>query len=129
MDGVTETNKGEPELQEPPLRITVAGMRWYGDEWKVEGDGATIDFHGTDGTDGPAELLSVLRALTVKRVQALLTVLALTWDGLDWDRPDSPIESDLDQLVAQVDGVSEAIYVLRELAPQLIEPEENSPDA
>lgn len=113
----------EPELQEPPLRITVAGMRWYGDDWKVESEGATMDFHSTDNIEATGELLQVLRKLAVKRANALMAVLGLTWEALDWDRPDAPMEADMGQLVFQGESLLEALRVLRELAPQLIEPQ------
>lgn len=117
---------GEPELQEPPLRITVAGLRWYGEDWVAESHGATIDFHSTDRPDGCDELLRVLRALAVKRANVLMALLGLTWEALDWDRPDSPMEADLEQLVAQLRSLGEVVAVLRELAPQLIKDEDDA---
>ena len=36
------------ELHDPPLRITVEGLRWDGESWERSGNWATFEMHGTD---------------------------------------------------------------------------------
>lgn len=126
---MTQSGESNIELHEPPLRLVVSGLRWDGDDWALRGPGAEIEMHSTDSGDTKGgELIRVLREAVVERVQALMPIMLLTWEGLEWDRPDSPTENDLSKLVTQSGSLLEAIRVLEQLSPQLIEEAEQEGD-
>jgi hypothetical protein len=107
------------EAQDPPLRLTIEGLRWMGDEWKPTGTSATVDIHGTDTGDG-AEILRLLRAHLARRLQMLWAGVSLDLDALDFDSPNAPTESDMMNLEAKARIVLNAIEGLRELAPEVM---------
>lgn len=107
------------EAQDPPLRLTIEGLRWMGDEWKPTGTSATVDILGTDTGDG-AEILRLLRAHLARRLQMLWFGVSADLDALDFDSPNAPTESDMIALEAKTRIVLNAIEGLRELAPEIL---------
>lgn len=119
------------ELHDPPLVLSVEAMRWMGDEWKPNGEGAaSIKIHSTDNGEAlGGQLIRLLRATVNERLKILIPMLHLTYEHLDWDAPNPPTEDDLAQLVAQGECVVEALRVLKQLAPEVIDDDEDDDES
>jgi hypothetical protein len=115
------------ELHDPPLRITVEGLRWMGEEWEIIEPGASIHFHNTASGDlKGGQLIRLMREAVYERVPLLLGLLVTTWESLDFDAPNPPTEDDLRQLVAQTERLREAFAVLKQLAPEVLPDDDES---
>lgn len=115
------------ELHDPPLRLTIDGLRWAGGDqadagsWESNGTPGTVSFFGTDHDEDSIALLRLLRRMLVKRTGHMITVLAVRFDALDWDAPNPPTTSDLSGLVALLDTLGDQFRALHELAPEVID--------
>jgi hypothetical protein len=118
------------ELHEPPLVLSVEAKRWMGDEWKTIGEGAaTIEIHSTDqGETNGGQLIRLLRATVNERLKILIPMLLVTYEHLDWEAPNPPTEADLGRLVARAERVTEALRVLKQLAPEVIQDDDEDGD-
>lgn len=121
---VTEHRRREmSELQDPPLRMTIEGMRWLGDEWKSTGTSAAVELYATD-TGDCAEILRLLRSHLAHRLDMLSQGLLLNIQALDFDAPNAPTESDMRGIEAIARTVLTTIEGLRELAPEVVDEDE-----
>lgn len=110
------------EYQDPPLRLSIEALRWMGDEWESTGEKpAPFDLWGTDSDSDSAEILRLLRRAASQRLQVQLLALITGHDGLEFDSPNAPTESDLDGLIQHATHVLESLRALKQLAPELID--------
>lgn len=97
-----------------------------GEEFEVVEPGASIVVYSTDqGEQLGGQLIRLMRATVLERVPLLLALLVQTWSALEWDAPNPPTESDLAQLVTQVERVHEALAVLKQLSPEVIDDDDD----
>ena len=116
------------DFQEPPLRLTVAGLRWGGEDWEPEGTSGTISLYGTDYSDEEIAVLRSLRGIAVQRVTMNIASLALRFDGLDFDAPNAPTTDDVKPLIESAEHLTEALRVLTELSPEVLPDEDEDED-
>ncbi len=116
------------ELHDPPLRVTVEGMRWDGENFTPTGTSATFDLHGTDSGDA-AQVLRLLRSHLATRLRMRSALLAMTLEEHDFDAPNAPTEHDVGRLEEHARSVLNAIEALRELSAEVIDDDEEATDA
>lgn len=119
------------EYQDPPLRLTIQGLRWLSDEWESwTGDTPEFSLHGTDIAGSvAAEVLGALRREAVLRLDMWLLRLVEGRAALDFEAPNWPTETDLASLIKEAEGVAEILRVLRELAPEIVDDDDDDPES
>jgi hypothetical protein len=112
------------EYQDPPLRLSIEALRWMGDEWESTGEiPAPFDLWSTDSDSDSAAILRLLRRAASQRLHLSLLALAAGHGALEFDSPNAPTESDLDELVQHATHVLENLRVLKQLAPEVLDDE------
>lgn len=108
------------EYIDPPLRLTVEGLRWLGDEFTSTGDGsAGIDLLSTDADEDAVAVLRALRRIAAKRLWMALAAASISQDALDFDAPNAPTEDNLKELTGHIKRALAAAEVLTHLAPEI----------
>jgi hypothetical protein len=122
-------NSQESDFQEPPLRLTVEGMRWMGDEFEPVGTSGVVSLYGTDvGGEDASTVLRALRRILAQRLRLLIPVLAVSFGDLDFDAPNAPTEDDVSELLGHAERIVEDLRALRELSPEVIDDDGDDDD-
>lgn len=111
------------EIQDPPLHLAIQGRRWMGGEFEAVRNAVELDLHSTDTEGDAREILLALRRIVLQRFEMALAACALVRSDLDFDAPNQPTEDDVSDLVSHVERLLVAAKALRELAPEVIEPD------
>lgn len=111
---------GETELTEPPLRLTIEGLRWTGEEFDRMGDEpAGLTLHGTDGGSTEGQILRLLRSHASGNLSIQIGLAYMTHDRLDFDAPNGPTEDDIGDLIGHLERALATAKVLKQLAPEI----------
>lgn len=118
------------EYHDPPLRLTIEGLRWLGDTWGSWGEPAgEIDLLSTDTpTDEAAQILRLLRTVAVRRLRMQFTALGLGLEALDFDSPNAPTEHDVQPLIDHATAVLGSLNVLKNLAAEIVDDDDGEGD-
>lgn len=121
------------EYQDPPLRFTIDGLRWMGDEWEPTGfPPVPFDVWSTDADEDSSAILRGLRKIAARRLAMSLLALSAGHQALDFDAPNAPTEDDMQELITHAEHVLINLRALKQLAPEVIDDdggdEEPSPE-
>jgi hypothetical protein len=119
----------ESDFQEPPLRLTVEGMRWMGDGFEPVGTSGVVDLYGTDvGGQDAATVLRALRRILAQRLALVIAVLSVSFADLDFDAPNAPTEEDVIELLGHAQRIVADLEALRELSPEVVDDDDDDDD-
>lgn len=115
------------EIEEPPLRLTIQGLRWLGEEFEPVGEAVPFDLFSTDAGDS-ATILRLLRQNALMRADMSLLGVSAKRESLDFNSPNHPTEEDLDEMLQHAERLLAALRVLRELSPEVVPDDEDLAD-
>lgn len=116
------------DYQDPPLRLTIEGLRWMGDEFEPLGTSGVMSLYGTDSDEDSSAVLRALRRILARRLSLSTPGLAVTFSALDFDAPNAPTEDDVNDLIGIAERIVDDLRALKELSPEVIDDDDDGDD-
>jgi hypothetical protein len=118
------------ESPKPPLRLTIEGLRWLGEDFESTGETpATLDLMDTDSADSEAgQIHDLMWTMLVRHAVLALEGVGVLWNALDFTAPNRPTETDIEGVVERTERALGAMRALKQLAPEVIEGDDDEGD-
>jgi hypothetical protein len=116
------------ETWDPIVEIAITGIGFDGEDWGEKRGEGSLRVSPEVIPENRA-LIEALRAVAVKRLDAMLLSLMLTRQELAFDVPNQPLDDDVYPLVGLSESVNEVARVLHALAPTRYDEDEGDDDS